>query len=108
MRARAAPALEALLGRIARGGPSTVVRTESGVPLPLKLSRIGGFPGTGTHASVDLDLPGALSVPLGTQSYPFSGCEVPIPVIGGCALNVQSLDFSFTKADISNLQIHSG
>jgi hypothetical protein len=72
--------------------------------LSLTLGRIGGLPGTGTRASVDIDVPGALQLP-SSVLFPASGCEVPDPIFGGCIFDFEGVEFEFTTAQLTDLSI---
>jgi hypothetical protein len=77
------------------------------LPLLFTLERTGGFPGTGSKASMDFALPGphalvsSTPIPVGT----FSGCEVEDPLFGFCVLDVGSLSLTFAKSDLTNFSL---
>lgn len=88
---------------VSKSGPSPFL-----LPLSVELERTGGFPGTGSMASLDYAFaaPFALNdgnpIPVGDVV----GCELPVPApFPGCLFDVQSLSLTFTKSDLSNFSL---
>lgn len=78
-------------------GPTTV----AGIPLLAELSRIGGFPGTGSR--VEIPLPSGLALSLGAQApstIATPGCEVSTFF---CAVNVTSVTIQLTSLNFTNI-----
>jgi len=78
-------------------------QTLPGVPIQTTLARLGGNPGTGSRTTVPI-LP-TLTVSLGPlspiNSGNINGCEVDASV--ACALDVESVDVTFTSLTLSAL-----
>jgi hypothetical protein len=75
------------------------------IPIDFELRREGGNPGTGSRAVIDLgpvsQAPFNLPVPISSP-----GCELPFPVIGGCAFDITSYSINLTNVRWSNVSAH--
>jgi len=90
------------------GSPTTLDPFDGEISFPsatVELERTGGFPGSGSKASLDFDVAGPIAL-FGSDPIPraFPGCDVQGP-FGLCVFDVQGLTITFTKSDLSDFSL---